>query len=299
MKMDYLREFVVLSEELNFSSAAAKLFISQSALSRHISVLEAELGSKLLERDTRNVVLTPFGYKISQKCRGILMQYESLFSDSASYHQNLSGSLSVGLLYYGIAEYYSGFLRQFREKYPQVKLEIRNYSPQYLYHALQKDELDIGDLFWAKNLMDQNLVFHKLYPVYMVAMLPEDHPLAKRDSINLKELTKEPLIDLDGDSVSNISTHEILMKCGVVFQKIHYVNDIEAVPSAVASHEGIHITGERVKRQAYPGISYVKIENREAFTYHCFVHSTENSNPLIPVFINETLSYFRENQGLK
>ena len=75
MKMDYLREFVVLSEELNFSSAAAKLFISQSALSRHISVLEAELGSKLLERDTRNVVLTPFGYKISQKCRGILMQY--------------------------------------------------------------------------------------------------------------------------------------------------------------------------------------------------------------------------------
>lgn len=91
--------------------------ISQSALSRHISILETELGAKLMERTTHNVELTPIGLQTSLKFRDILAQYDALLSEEHVLSEKLSGDLSLGLLYYGVAEYYSDFLNQFSEKY--------------------------------------------------------------------------------------------------------------------------------------------------------------------------------------
>lgn len=298
MKLDYLREFVILSEELNFSSAAARLFISQSALSRHISILEAELGGKLLERSTHNVELTLLGLRTSLKFRDILSQYDGLFSNNSELNQQISGNLSVGLLYYGVAEYYSSFLDHFSEKYPGIKLQVSNHHPHHLYQAIIRRNLDVGDMIFARGFMQEGLVFHKLYPLRLVALLPENHPLAQKDSIRLSEAANETLIDLEEDSVSSISTQEVIRKCGIVFKDVRYTKHIETVPAALLKYNGIHITGERVKRQSFPGIKYMPISDEEAFTYHCFAHLTDNPNKLIPIFINEALHYFKEKQGL-
>ena len=298
MKLDYLREFVILSEELNFSSAAARLFISQSALSRHISILEVELGGKLLERTTHNVELTPLGLRTSLKFRDILGEYDGLFSGSSELNQQISGNLSVGLLYYGVAEYYSDFLDHFSEKYPGIKLQISNHHPHQLYQAVMRRNLDVGDMLFARGLMQEGLVFHKLYPMRLVALLPENHPLTRKDSICLSEAANETLIDLEEDSISSISTQEIIRKCGVVFKDVQYTKHIETVPAALLKYNGIHITGERVKRQSFPGIKYMPISDEDAFTYHCFIHLTDNPIKLIPIFINEALHYFKEKQGL-
>ena len=297
MKLDYLREFVVLSEELNFSSAASRLFISQSTLSRHVSVLEGELGGKLLERDTHSVQLTPLGVQTALKFRDILRQYDGLFSDGAGAREQLTGDLSVGLLYYGVAEYYSDFLDWFAEKYPGIKLHVSNHHPHQLYRAIIRGSIDIGDMIFARGFMHKGIVFHKLYPMRVVALLPEDHPLAQKDSISLSEAADETLIDLEEDSVSSICTQEIIRKCGVAFKNVQYTRHIETVPAAILQHNGMHITGDRVKRQAFPGIKYVPINDEEAFTYHCFAHLSDNPNKLIPVFISEALHYFKEKSG--
>lgn len=297
MKLDYLREFVILSEELNFSFAAARLFISQSALSRHISILEAEIGGKLLERSTHSVELTPLGMQTSLKFRDILRQYDGLFSESSELNQQVSGNLSVGLLYYGVAEYYSDFLDQFGEKYPGIRLQVSNHHPHQLYRAIARGNLDIGDMIFARGFLQEGLVFHKLYPIRMVALLPENHPLAKKESLRLEEIANETLIDLEEDSISSICTQEIIRKCGVVFKNVQYTKHLETVPAALLGCNGIHITGDRVKRQAYPGIKYIPISDEDAFTYHCFVHQADNPNKLIPIFINEALHYFKEKTG--
>ena len=297
MKLDYLREFVVLSDELNFSSAAARLYISQSALSRHISILEAEIGGKLLERSTHNVELTPLGMQTALKFRDILSQYDGLFSESSALNQQVSGNLSVGLLYYGVAEYYSDFLDQFDEKYPGIKLRVSHHHPHHLYRALTHGNLDIGDMIFARSFLQEGLVFHKLYPIRMVALLPENHPLAQKDSLRLEEAANETLIDLDEDSISSICTHEVIRKCGIVFKNVRYTKHLETVPSALLQCNGIHITGDRVKRQAYPGIKYIPICDEDAFTYHCFAHLSDNPNKLIPIFINEAMHYFKQEKA--
>ena len=297
MKLDYLREFVTLSEELNFSSAAAQLFISQSALSRHISILEAEIGGKLLERSTHNVKLTPLGVRTALKFRDILGQYDGLFSSDSTLNQQIAGNLSVGLLYYGVAEYYSDFLDRFSEKYPGIKLQVSNYHPHQLYQAIVRRNLDVGDMIFARGLMQEGLVFHKLYPIRLVALLPENHPLAQKDSICLSEAANETLIDLEEDSVSSICTQEAIRKCGIVFKNVQYTKHIETVPTALLKYNGIHITGERVQRQSFPGIKYIPLRDNEAFSHHCFVHLSDNPNNLLPIFLNEALHYFKEKSG--
>ena len=298
MKLNYLREFIVLSEELNFSSAAARLFISQSTLSRHISVLEADIGGKLLERDTHNVVLTPLGVETAHKFQSIISQYDSLFSSNREVSQQISGSLSVGLLYYGVAEYYSDFLDRFSEKYPGIRLHLSNHHPHQLYRALTRKQIDIGDMISARALMNESIVFHKLYPMRLVALLPETHPLAQKESISLSETANETLIDLDEDSISSICTQEVIRKCGVVFKNVLYTKHLETAPAAVLAHNGIHLTGERAQRQSFPGLKYVPISDEEAFNYHCFAHLTDNQNKLIPIFINEALHYFKKGSGV-
>ena len=61
IKISYLREFVLLAETLNFSKTAEKSYITQPALSRHLALLEDEMGATLMERTTRKVSLTPAG----------------------------------------------------------------------------------------------------------------------------------------------------------------------------------------------------------------------------------------------
>ena len=61
MRIDYIREFVRLADTMSFSKASEDLFISQPSLSRHISLLEAELGVRLVDRNTRNAALTAAG----------------------------------------------------------------------------------------------------------------------------------------------------------------------------------------------------------------------------------------------
>lgn len=297
MKLDYLREFVVLSEELNFSSAASRLFISQSALSRHISNLEAEIGGKLLTRSTHHVELTPLGVRTAQQFRDILSRYDKLFTGDGESVQHVSGELCVGLLYYGIAEYYSDFLERFRDKYPDIHIQLSYYNPSELYRALMQGKLDVGDMICARALLGSDLVFHKLYTIRMIALMPESHPLAKKEGIYLREAASETLVDLEEDSVSSICTQEIIRSCGVVFRNTVYSRHVETVPSTVLACNGIHITGERVRGQAYPGIKYVPLLDEQAYAYHCFAHRADNQNALIPIFINEALHFFKKNAG--
>lgn len=294
MKLNYLREFVVLSEELNFSSAAARLFISQSTLSRHVSILEADIGGKMLERTTHNVQLTALGLRASQIFRNILRQYDGLLPRNNEQNQHISGQLSIGLLYYGVAEYYSNFLNHFSEKYPGIKLQVSNHQPHHLFQAITGRKLDIGDMVSARGLMQDGLVFHELYPIRMVAMIPENHPLAQRDGIYLSEAAEETLIDLEEDFVSSICTHEIIRRCGVIFKHVQYTKHVETVPAAIIRYNGIHITGERVRRQSFPGIKYLPLKDEQAYASHCFAYLTDNPNTLIPLFVNEACHYFKE-----
>ncbi|MBQ3302799.1 MAG: LysR family transcriptional regulator [Eggerthellaceae bacterium] len=76
MNIDYIREFIVLAETLNFTKAASRLYCSQPALSKHIAAIEHELGAELVERGEGRVALTPIGSIYLDEARRIVRDYD-------------------------------------------------------------------------------------------------------------------------------------------------------------------------------------------------------------------------------
>ena len=76
MNIEYFQEFVELAQRLNYREAAARLNMSQSALSKHVKALEAEYGTKLLDRDRNSVALTPTGAMLVEYAQYIWSTYE-------------------------------------------------------------------------------------------------------------------------------------------------------------------------------------------------------------------------------
>lgn len=99
MKIEYLREFLTLSETLNFSNAARMLGISQPVLSAHVKSLEAEVGLRLFERDKHSVSLSDVGCAMLPTVRSIIVQYDRLGQIASQFANKISSQLNVGYLY--------------------------------------------------------------------------------------------------------------------------------------------------------------------------------------------------------
>ena len=110
MKTEYMREFLELATEKNYSLAARKLFISQPTLSRHVQAIEEALGYPLVESSSHGVKLTEYGFSAARSFRKILKEYDLLLETGKNLARRISGTLTLGILSMIIAGVFcSGF----------------------------------------------------------------------------------------------------------------------------------------------------------------------------------------------
>ena len=124
MQIEYLREFLVLGQTLNFHMAAEALFITDSALSRHISLVENELGVPLFYRSTRNVEFTPIGHQLYLKVSELIKKYDDIHNDISIYLAGYSHVFKLGLPYYAMSDYLGTAPSAFSTLSPDVALDF-------------------------------------------------------------------------------------------------------------------------------------------------------------------------------
>jgi DNA-binding transcriptional LysR family regulator len=189
-----LRYFVVAAEELNFTRAAARLFVAQQALSREIQRLEARLGMKLFERTTRRVALTPDGERLVVRARELVAQHDAVWADL---HLPASKPIVVDLMSDGRLTGLK-ILDLARAHAPTVELRGR-YSggTGEALDRLATGRLDVvlGRLTWldAPPMPTIESVLVRLEPLAL--LLPADHPLAERDAVQVRSLNG---LEIDG-----------------------------------------------------------------------------------------------------
>src|SRR5882724_11004568 len=96
MKLQQLRFFVTVADELGFSKAAHKLHVAQPSLSIQIKALEDELGARLFERDKRHVALTPAGRRFRGRASEVLALADSAKAEARSTDRGFLGTIDVG-----------------------------------------------------------------------------------------------------------------------------------------------------------------------------------------------------------
>jgi len=196
MELRHLRYFVAVAEELNFSRAAGRMYLSQPALSQQIRKLEQELGVYLFRRTKNHVELTEAGLTLLEGARRVLVLVEQTAREAREVGGVEERHLKVGFPEYANHTPVADALQTFRRRYPYVQLE--EHETFTLQETLQQiDKLHRGTLdvgFMLRPEEDVLLRIEHVLDIELVAALPKGHPLASRDEIFMGELSDERLI---------------------------------------------------------------------------------------------------------
>ena len=208
-----LRYFTVLAEELHFGKAAERLHIAQPALSIRIRELENTLGGKLFIRNRRNVTLTPTGQRFLTDARALLRQAAAIEENARRAFRGETGRLELG---YADNEAWSGILARLLERFktarPGITVGLHEMHPASQIDRLQKGDIQAGILTTLALPLPENMASLPLACWPLEIALPENHPLASRDTVTPDALENERFIvyavreDDDGEGVALLPT---------------------------------------------------------------------------------------------
>src|SRR6478672_1862884 len=147
MELRHLRYFVAVGEEQHYGRAARRVRVAQPALSRQIHDLEEELGFKLFDRLPRGVKISAAGKLFLEDARRILQQVNEETARAKRVAAGQSGTLRVGFVesvsWHGVVP---DSFRQFRERQPDVELQLRPISSLQQIESILSGQLDAGFL---------------------------------------------------------------------------------------------------------------------------------------------------------
>jgi DNA-binding transcriptional LysR family regulator len=194
-----LRSFQLLAEELHFGRAAARLFLTQQALSKQIAALESELGVALVQRTTRAVTLTPAGERFLAVCDDTLKDFDAGVAETRRIAGAVPEMLRLGFFVLAALELTTPMLNAFAARYPAVRVELQEYSFLDPSAGLATTATDLAIL--RLPVGTPGLRTEALFVEPRVAAVATDHPLAARAAVAVGDLLGERMtIGAGGDA---------------------------------------------------------------------------------------------------
>lgn len=291
--------FMVLAQCLNFTQAAADLFIAQPALSRTISSLERELKVQLFDRTHRSVSLTPAGAAFLEYCPTVLDSYRSSVSAAQLAQKGFRGSLYIGIMRDSFEPCLPVIFREFYRLYPQISLVFQGYSHSKLLAVFEKREVDavLNYLPIPSAQQDEDLVL--LHRNQQCVLLHPDHPLAKRESLRMEELKNEPFVVM-ARTVS-IPGHDFIWKtaaeAGFSPNVVAEVTQLSILITLVACGIGISTLSDDMQYLAQGKVAFVPLLGVPLSNF-VFMWHPDNGNPAL-VHLVETVRALAEAGALK
>ena len=190
MQTRQLEYFLAVAEDLSFTQAAKRFFISQAALSQQIKALEREVGVVLLDRDRHHVELTAAGREFQDAARAIVERMGDAVERARRADQASAGELRIGYVKGYERTDLSQMVRDFARANPGVAITFLRENVVDLYDALRAERIDVAiniKYLGSDDLM-AGIEWQVLRTYPLVAMLPFGHPLAGHRSVTLEEL---------------------------------------------------------------------------------------------------------------
>jgi DNA-binding transcriptional LysR family regulator len=192
METRRLEYFQALAEDGNFSRAAERLRISQSALSQQIQRLEEEVGAYLFDRTTRPVALTEVGQRLLEHSAELLERVRAIERLRTAAGRGETGSLRIGVIPLALFGDVPERIRRFRRRYPDVHVTVRRSDTSPLIDLLEAGRVDVA--FLNASPSAPVLCNAVLGTTPLSVAVPVDHRLATAASVRLADLRDEELV---------------------------------------------------------------------------------------------------------
>lgn len=227
-QMHYL---VALSREKHFGRAAQACNVTQPTLSAGIRKLEEELGLPIVVRGHRFLGFTAQGERVLAWARQIAADYESLRQERAETGARLSGTLRLGAIPAATAAA-PALLAPFRDRFPEVKVQMLTLSSAAIQRGLDELDLDAGITY----LENEPLNRVRRLPLYVeryVFVTRADDPLARRRALRWEEAARQPLCLLTPDMQNRRIIDHVMTQAGLASQPAIETNSFMGVWSFV------------------------------------------------------------------
>ncbi|WP_394378673.1 LysR family transcriptional regulator [Saccharopolyspora spinosa] len=255
-----LRLFLALADELHFGRVAARLFISQSALSKQLRALETRLGVKLFERNSRAVVLTTAGEALLPEAHAVTAAMSGVLQRARLHARMVTGHLVVGQCGADAAlPYARTTLAGLRRRHPGISVEVRSLNFAGQISALNRGEVDVA---FVRPPVPPGIQTLDLATEPRVACLPADDPLATEKQLTLAQLADRAVADAPPEVSRNWWDYWTVnpRPDGTPVRYGPTVTDIEALLATIALGEAMMFVPASTKK-LFPraGVAYIEV----------------------------------------
>ncbi|MCD6072865.1 MAG: transcriptional regulator [Microvirga sp.] len=237
MEMHEVRYFLAACETLNFHKAAAQCHVTQSALTRAIQKLEAELGSHLFRRERNHVQLTDFGRLMRPHLEAVLDRTTNAQQVARSFLKLEAAPLTLGVMCTIGPVRFVGFLNEFRERHPGIEVSVIESVPSRLSELLLDGSLDIG-LMAQPVPFDARLSAEQIYRERFGLAFPSGHRFERRNTLHIADVAGEPYLDrINCEYASHID--ELCAERGIEIQVTYRSEREDWIMALVAAGMGV------------------------------------------------------------
>ena len=268
MKLHQFRYLAaVVDNGLNITAAARALNTSQPGVSKQIKLLEDELGFDVFEREGRTLVrVTPEGRRVVERAQRILEETENIRRLSAEFRDESKGSLSIGTTHTQARYVLPPVIKQFRERYPDVKLHLHQGTSEQIADLAEQDRIDFAIATGSQELFP-GLVLMPCYRWHRDIIVPRAHPLARVEEPSLKDLSRHPLVTYVFSFSGRSSLPEIFDREGLPLNVALTARDSDVIKTYVRLGMGVGIVAcMAVTEEADPDL--VAIDGSGLFPEH-------------------------------
>jgi len=243
MELRQIHYFIEVAKREHVTEAAHALHVAQSAVSRQIVNLEAELGVDLFIREGRNVKLTPIGTMFLEQMQQAMKLVDNAKREVEEFLDPEKGTIRIGFPSSLAAYTLPTAISAFRERYPLVKFQLIQASYQNLIDGVGKGEFNLA-LLGPVPKKEKKVKGKTLFTENIVALLPHTHPLANKRLLTLSELREDSFVLFpNGFILREIIVNACLM-LGFEPQVSFEGEDIDAIKGLVSAGLGVTLIPE-------------------------------------------------------
>ena len=281
-----------ISKEGTLTKAAATLRLTQSALSHQLKELERELDVEVFNRQGKRLHLSEQGNRFLRSAEKILAEIKTLEEDINNYKNGKTDKLSISMQCYTAYHWLPGIIKYYKKQWPDINIQILSDATRRPLEYLMNGDLDIGII--RTQMVNTKIRYEPIFEDRLTAVISKDHPLAKKDIIEISDFHGQELIlPLYDPSYQDTPIIEALIEAQQVKPKtLHRIHYTDATIEMVNAGLGITVMADWIVEPYLKDRNIVAKPLHHSVAKRAWFAATCKQTPAIQNFLECLKMYF-------
>jgi len=293
MELRHLKYFLAVAEELNFTKAAEKLFISQPPLSRQIAELEEKIQARLFIRNNKKVALTEAGKYFKNEVTALFQNLERITAKTKKIAENVSGEFRIAYISSIYSAVISDLIKHLKEQFPYVNFKLFEVSTTKQISALEQGKIDLGII---RSPVKSPKIKSQLWFQDGFSVVYNKNLIQIKSEKDIPYLKEETFVFFNKDYAPHY--HEVLLELCAFYgfepQVVHESNNINSIVQLVKNGLGVSIVPSNIaKNNSDAEIGFIELKKVNLYTDVSLITSKEDNSEITKSAVAFLLSFKR------